>query len=55
MDSAPDRVNEVSKMFVLSPRLIGRAGKEISGPYIYSEIRPAAKLTNHTVRVMRAD
>ena len=42
--------NEVSKIFIISLRLIGRAGKEsfkFSGPY--SEIRPA-KLTNHTAR-----
>ena len=34
-------------MFIISLRLIGRVGKEISDPY--SEIRPA-KLTNHTAR-----
>ena len=45
-----DRENEVSNIFVISLRLIGRAGKETSGPYI--EIRPA-KLTNHTARTER--
>ena len=45
-----DRENEVSKIFIISRRLIGRARKEtfkISVPY--SEIQPA-KLTNHTDR-----
>ena len=42
-----DQDNEVSKIFVISLRLIGRAGKETNGPYI--EIRPA-KLANHTAR-----
>ena len=42
--------NEVSKIFIISLRLIGRAEKEIfkvSGPY--SKVRPAI-LTNHSVR-----
>ena len=45
-----DRENEVSKIFIISLRLIGRAEKEIfkvSGPY--SKVRPA-KLTNHSAR-----
>ena len=45
-----DRENEVSKVFIISLRLIGRAGKEtfkVSGPY--SKVRPA-KLTNHSAR-----
>ena len=45
-----DRENEVNKIFIISLRLIGRAGKEtfkLSGSY--SEIRPA-KLTNYTAR-----
>ena len=45
-----DRENEVSKILIISLRLIGRAGKEtfkFSGPY--SGIQPA-KLTNHTAR-----
>ena len=44
------RVNEVSKIFIISLRLIGRAEKEIfkvSGPYF--TVRPA-KLTNHSAR-----
>ena len=43
-----DRENEVSEIFIISLRLIGRAGKETfkySGPC--SRIRPA-KLTNHS-------
>ena len=43
-----DPENEVSKIFIMSLRLIGRAGKEtfkFSG--LYSGIRPA-NLTNHT-------
>ena len=45
-----DRENEVSKIFIISRRLIGRTEKEIfkvSGPY--SKVRPA-KLTNHSAR-----
>ena len=45
-----DRENEVSKIFILILRLIGRAEKEIfkvSGPY--SKVRPA-KLINHSAR-----
>ena len=42
-----DRENEVSKVFIISLRLIWRTGKETSGPY--SEIRPE-KLTNHAAR-----
>ena len=41
---------QVSKIFIISLKLIGRTGKEIfkvSGPY--SEVRPA-KLTNHSAR-----
>ena len=47
-----DRENEVSKIFIISLRLIGHAEKEIfniSGPY--SKVRPA-KLTNITVRIL---
>ena len=43
-----DRENEVSKIFIISLRLIGHAEKEIfkvSGPY--SKVQPA-KLTNHS-------
>ena len=43
-----DRENEVSKIFIISLKLIGYAEKEIlkvSGPY--SKVRPA-KLTNHS-------
>ena len=42
--------DEVSKIFIISLELIGRAAMEtfkFSGPY--SEIRPS-KLTNHTAR-----
>ena len=45
-----DRENEVSKIFIISLRLIGHAEKEIfkvSGPH--SQVR-AAKLTNHSAR-----
>ena len=45
-----DRENEVSKIFIISLRLIGREENEIfkvSGPY--SKVRPA-KLTNHNAR-----
>ena len=45
-----DRENEVSKIFAISLRLIGRTGKKpfkFSGPY--SKIRPE-KLTNHRAR-----
>ena len=45
-----DRENEVSKIFIIPLRLIGRAEKEIfkvSGPY--RKVRPA-KLTNHSAR-----
>ena len=45
-----DRENKVSKIFIISRRLIQRARKEtlkFSGPY--SEIRPA-KLINHIAR-----
>ena len=45
-----DRENEDSKIFIISLRLIGRAGKEtfkVSGRY--SKVWPA-KLTNHSVR-----
>ena len=45
-----DRENEVSKIFIISLRLIGRAEKQIfkvSGPYV--TVRHA-KLTNHSAR-----
>ena len=45
-----DRENEVSKIFIISLRLIGRAEKDIfkvSGPY--SKVRPA-KFPNHSAR-----
>ena len=43
-----DQENEVTKIFVISLRLIGRTGKEqLSNLAKYSEIWPA-KLTNHS-------
>ena len=48
--TSTDRENEVSKIFIISLRLIGRTETEIfkvSGPYY--KVRPA-KLTNHSAR-----
>ena len=49
-----DQENEVSEIFTISLRLIGRTGKEtfiFSGPY--SEIR-LAQFTNHTGQTVHA-